>query len=112
MSIQQVRNLIKQSPVAFDDYQAAWKKHYVAAEKVLALHIESRQYGLTKHQRGALRTRLMHAAKVVEHLATTAADDGRTNQYDQDMQLFNKIAEELGLTPDELTQRLFGVTVV
>lgn len=103
MSRRAVMNLIENAPTAFNGYQAAWKKHYNAAEKVLETHIESRQYVLTTRQHSILRDRLVHAAVVVNHLMTTAADAGRTDQLTANTELYGQIAEELQMTADELT---------
>lgn len=103
MSRRTVMNLIENAPTAFNDYQAAWKKHFNAAEKVLETHIESPQYELTTRQRSILRDRLVQAAVVVNHLIATAADAGRTDQLTANTELYGQIAKELQMTADELT---------
>jgi len=103
MSRRTVMNLIESSPVAFVNYELAWKKHYNAAEKVLGTHVESHQYELTCRQRSILRERLIQAAVVVEYLMTTAANAGRTDQLSANTELYKQIAEELQMTSDELT---------
>jgi|GEM_PF-6965344 len=110
MSLQQVRNLIKQTPDGLVVGQA-WKKNYDAAAKVLALHKESRSYELTGFQRRTLQARLLTAARVAEDLMTQAANAGRTNQLAEDTHLFEDIAKELGFTPTELTMRLYSSVV-
>lgn len=108
MSHRTVLNLIESEPEAFDTYYVAWKKHFIAAEKVLSTCIESRQYDLTARQRSILRDRLLKAAVVVDHLMTTAANQGRTDQLAVDTELYMQIAAELQMTVDELTARLLG----
>jgi len=110
MSLQNVRNLVKQAPEGLVVGQA-WKMNYNAAAKVLKLHKESNDYELTVQQRRTLQARLVTAARVAEDLMMQAANAGRTNQLADNTRLFDDIAEELGLTTDELVMRLYNNSI-
>jgi len=112
MSLAQIKQLIRTAPAVLnrgvnEGVEIDGKAIDDAAERILALYQEAKQHtdDLSNADRSKLRARLLHAARRVDDMIKLDEEGGHAPQRlvgSRNVQIFAKIADELGMSLQEL----------